>query len=71
MTRNKSDFSTGRDINDGKPWSPSDDQELINAVAAGASLDETATLLRRSGTLVDVARRALQLGLEWPRERYH
>jgi hypothetical protein len=68
MMKPDDDFNT-IDINDGKPWSSAEDEVLIAAIISGASLDEAATLLCRSGTLADVLRRALHLGVHWPREQ--
>lgn len=54
-----------RDSNDNEPWSAADDDDLIDAVLSGASLDEAAAFLCRSGNLLDVAQRAIVLGLKW------
>ncbi len=59
------------DINDNEPWSAADDDDLIDAVSSGASLDEAATFLCRSGNLLDVAQRAAVLGLHWRHGRLH
>ncbi len=58
-------------IHDHEPWSSSDDDDLIEAVASGASLDEVAVFLCRAGNLRDVARRAASLGLKWRHGRLH
>ncbi len=59
------------DINDNEPWSAADDDDLIDAVSSGASLDEAAAFLCRSGNLLDVAQRAVVLGLQWQHGRLH
>jgi hypothetical protein len=51
------------DINDGKPWSTMDDDDLRNEVAAGESVETAATFLCR--TPDEVAIRAAALGLRW------
>jgi len=53
------------DINDGKPWSEMDVADLKSSVAHRSSLEETATLLCRSGALFEVACKAGELGLKW------
>ena len=55
------------DINDDEPWSETDIADLKNHVAQGASLEETATFLCRSGTPFEIARKAKELGLTWKR----
>jgi hypothetical protein len=59
------------DVNDNEPWSAADDDDLIDAVASGASLDQAAAFLCRAGNLLDVAQRAAVLGLQWRRGRLH
>jgi hypothetical protein len=44
-----------QDINDTKEWSEMDVRDMKNHVVHGASLDETAQFLFRSGTPFDVA----------------
>jgi hypothetical protein len=56
-----------RDIYDGEPWSEMDIEDLKGAVAYGSSLQEVAELLCRSGTPLDVAAKAKELGLTWQR----
>jgi hypothetical protein len=51
------------DINDGKPWSTMDDDDLRDEVAAGASVKDAATFLCRLPDEVIV--RAAALGLRW------
>jgi hypothetical protein len=55
------------DINDGKPWSETDDEDLRASVAVGDTLPNTAMFLCRSGTPFEVAERAKKLGLKWQR----
>ena len=51
------------DINEGKPWSTMDDDDLRNEVVSGASVKDTATFLCRPPDEVIV--RAAALGLRW------
>lgn len=56
------------DINDGKPWSDIDDDDLRSddlrsEVAAGESVERAATFLCRTSD--EVAIRAAALGLRW------
>jgi hypothetical protein len=53
------------DINDGAEWSEMDIADLKGAVAYGSSLQEAAEFLCRSGTPLDVAAKAKELGLRW------
>ena len=53
------------DMNDGKPWSDMDDEDLRASVAAGDTLPETASFLCRSGTPLEVATWAKKLDLRW------
>jgi hypothetical protein len=55
------------DINDGKPWSELDLDDLRQHVASGATLEETASFLCRLDTAFDVAEKAKDLGLRWQR----
>jgi len=55
------------DLNDGEAWSAMDIADLKNHIAHGASLEETARFLCRTGTLFDVAEKAKALGLKWQR----
>jgi hypothetical protein len=57
----------GQDINDNKEWSETDIADLKNHIAHGASLEETAEFLCRSGTSFEVAAKAKELGLTWQR----
>ena len=54
-------------FNDGKPWSVMDLVDLRHQVCSGASLDETAWFLRRSGTPSEVEARVRELGLRFQR----
>lgn len=54
-----------RDIYDGEPWSAMDIEDRKGAVAYGSSLQEVAEFLCRSGTALDVAAKAKELGLTW------
>jgi hypothetical protein len=58
-------YSANQDVNDGKVWSRSDDDELTAAAKCGATLYEAASLLCRKGSLYDVGERARKLGLSW------
>lgn len=71
MRSDQINISEIRDINDNEPWSVADDDDLIDAVSSGASLDEAAAFLCRSGNLLDVAQRAVVLGLAWRHGRLH
>jgi hypothetical protein len=53
------------DIYDGQPWSDTAIADLKHAVAAGATLEETASFLCRSGDPMAVAKKAKELGLRW------
>jgi hypothetical protein len=53
------------DLYDGAPWAEEDERDLKDAVDGGDTLEEAATLLCRSGTLDDVAKKAQELGLRW------
>jgi len=57
------------DINKNEPWSATDDEDLREAVASGSSLDEVAAFLCRDP--LDVAERALALGLKWRHGKIH
>jgi len=52
-----------RDRNDGKSWSEMDEPDLISSLERGDSIEEAAAFLCRSGTVEDVAAKALELGL--------
>ncbi len=56
-------YSPDHDVNDGEPWSEEDIRDLENHVRHGASLEETAEFLCRSGTVEAVAEKAKELGL--------
>jgi hypothetical protein len=71
MQSDEIDINKLWDVNDNEPWSATDDDDLIDAVSSGASLDEAAVFLRRSGNLLDVAKRAIDLGLKWRHGRPH
>jgi hypothetical protein len=51
------------DINDGRPWSRQDDDDLRLEVSAGETIDHAATVLCRSRE--EVMKRAAELGLRW------
>jgi hypothetical protein len=48
-----------------RAWSEMDIEDLKRAVAYGSSLKEVAEFLCRSGTALDVAAKAKELGLTW------
>jgi hypothetical protein len=52
-----------------EPWSATDEEDLREAVSSGASLDDVASFLCRDP--LDVAERALELGLRWQRGKLH
>jgi len=54
------------DLNDGKPWSEMDIEDLKDAISHGKTLKETMTFLCRSDWK-DVAAQAKKLGLTWQR----
>jgi hypothetical protein len=54
---------------DSGPWSATDEEDLREAVSSGASLDEVAGFLCRDP--LDVAERAVALGLRWRHTRLH
>jgi hypothetical protein len=51
------------DRNDGKPWSEMDLNDLKAVIADGATIEEAAEFLCRSGTVREVRRKARELGL--------
>jgi len=57
------------DINKNEPWSATDDEDLTESVSSGSSLDEVAAFLCRDP--LDVAQRALALGLKWRHGKIH
>ena len=52
------------DINDGKSWNEIDLEVLRAALRYGATIEEAADCLCRSGTVEDVRRKADELGLK-------
>jgi hypothetical protein len=52
-----------RDINQGKPWSRQDDDDLRLEVSTGETADHAATVLCRSPE--EIMKRAAELGLRW------
>jgi hypothetical protein len=55
-----------QDLNDGKPWSEMGLFDLRNSLAYGDSIEEVAGFLCRAGTVEEVGRKALELGLLGP-----
>jgi len=53
----------GPDVNDGKPWSENDVQDLALALKDGGSVEGAADFLGRWGTKDDVLKKAAELGL--------
>jgi hypothetical protein len=53
------------DVNDGKPWSEMDAEDLKASLASGSTIEETAVHLCRSGTIADVLAKAKELGLHF------
>jgi hypothetical protein len=64
----ESDDEADGNIDNG-PWSAIDEEDLKEAVSSGASLDEVASFLCRDP--LDVAERAVALGLRWRHGRLH
>jgi hypothetical protein len=60
--------SSDMEINQG-PWTATDEEDLREAVATGARLDEVASFLCRDP--LDVAERAVALGLKWQHGKPH
>jgi hypothetical protein len=56
------------EINEG-PWTATDEEDLRDAVASGASLDDVAGFLCRDP--LEIAERALALGLKWQHAKLH
>ncbi len=56
------EYNQHRDTNDGKPWSDIDLDDLRSHAAAGATLEETAAFLCRSGSVEDLAAKAREVG---------
>jgi hypothetical protein len=52
-----------RYANDGREWSELDLANLEFALRHGGTVDETAALLCRAGTIDEVRRKALELGI--------
>ena len=57
-----------QDINQGKPWSQQDDEDLRLEVSTGATIDHAATFLCRP--VDEVLKRAAELGLRWHGTRH-
>jgi hypothetical protein len=53
------------DAHDGDPWSEQDLKDLHDDVAAGMSIEEVATKLRRSGTVEEVRAKVADLGITY------
>lgn len=64
----RSDGEADGNINT-EAWSAIDEEDLREAVSTGASLDDVASFLCRD--LLDVAERAVALGLKWRHGRLH
>jgi hypothetical protein len=56
------------DINKGKAWTQTDDDDLFLAISGGDSLEQVATFLCRSQD--EVLKRAAELGLRWHGTRH-
>jgi hypothetical protein len=57
-------FTRGKsDIYDGQPWSEQAITDLRDALANDHTIEEAAAYLCRSGTIDDVRRKAMELGL--------
>ena len=52
------------DIYDGADWTEMDIEDLKASIEGGASIEDAAEFLCRSGTVDDVARKARELGLK-------
>jgi hypothetical protein len=53
------------DANDGEPWTEMDVRDLTAELEFGASIEEAAQHLCRSGTIDEVRRKAEELGLSY------
>jgi hypothetical protein len=65
-------METDDDVDDGlnkEPWSAIDEEDLKEGLSSGATLDDVASFLCRDP--LDVAERALALGLKWRRGKLH
>jgi hypothetical protein len=56
------------DINQGKPWSQTDNDDLRLEVSAGETIEHAATFLCRP--VHEVLKRAAELGLRWDGMRH-
>ena len=56
------------DVNAGKPWSQTDDDDLRLEVSTGETIERAATFLCRSSD--EVMKRAAELGLRWDGTRH-
>jgi hypothetical protein len=56
------------DINEGKPWSQQDDDDLLLSISDGDPVDWVASFLCRSQS--EVLKRAAELGLRWDGTRH-
>ena len=57
------EFSFEHDVNDGKPWTADDLEDLALALKDGGTIEGAADFLGRWGTQQDVRRKAEELGL--------
>jgi hypothetical protein len=57
------EFADDHDINDGKPWSENDVQDLALALKDGGTIEGAADFLGRWGTRQEVLKKAVELGL--------
>jgi hypothetical protein len=53
-----------RDLNDGKPWSEMDLDDLGTAIEAGCTIEHAARFLCRATNVPEVEAKARELGLE-------
>jgi hypothetical protein len=62
-------YDEEHDINDGKPWSQDDLDDLALALKDGGTIEGAATFLCRWGTQDEGRRKAEELGLLQPSDR--
>jgi hypothetical protein len=57
------EYSEEHDVNDGKPWTTDDLEDLALALKDGGTIEGAADFLGRWGTQQDVRQKAEELGL--------
>jgi hypothetical protein len=56
-------YDEDHDLNDGKPWSEDDLEDLALALKDGGTIEGAAHFLCRAGSIEDVRKKAEELGL--------